>query len=177
MTTPHGLIRLRNAASSARGAAFDSCGLILTDGSAWPKYWCTPENVTVFAHTGGDGVHYSYLEVSKISEDICPIVMTVPMADSEASRCNVVVAESFEEFFSVGYYVGWFFLEQLLYDRSSAIEYLAKPDSSDGQCSHHMAFIREALAIQLAPLTDERLLTLRSLYANRLRLPESENVA
>ncbi len=43
-----------------------------------------------------------------------PIVMTILMA--MASRNNVVVAETLDEFFGLGYYVGWFALEQLAYD-------------------------------------------------------------
>lgn len=121
-----------------------------------------------FASTGGDGVHYSYLEGSEFSEGKHPIVMTLPCADEN----NMVIAESFEEFFGLGYFVGWFSLEQLIYQPNEAVAYLGR---SNEELEHYaeprLAFIREALDIRPGPPELERLHLLKQKYYELLNIP------
>lgn len=48
---------------------------LITNNKYLEKHNCTPINTILFACTGGDGVHFSYLPISDV---INPIVMTVP---------------------------------------------------------------------------------------------------
>jgi hypothetical protein len=185
MLAPEGLTRLRQAAVAAAAhfggtaeGVFDPCGLILFRPEEKYPYWCTPANVVTFATTGGDGVHYSYLP-SAAGASVCPVVMTVPMAAAEPRECNVVIAESFDEFFCLGYFVGWFSLEQLVYDRASALAYFSAPDPDhdDEWCLPRLAFIRQALKIKPGPPHEARLSELEAKYLDRLVFPESQSAA
>jgi len=151
------------------GAAFDPCGLILEMPPIEQHYWCTPTNVVTFASTGGDGVHYSYLKDFDSFNGTLPIIMTLPCADEN----NVVIAESFEEFFDLGYYVGWFSLEQLVYQEERAIGYFSKPDEEQRDyVESRLAYLREALQIRPVPPDMARLSKLRKQYFDLLRIPE-----
>src|SRR5258708_629651 len=58
----------------------------------------TPKNGVIFAHTGGDSVHFCLLEVAgKLSEE-SPVVMVVP-CNSDAPR--LVVGDSLREFLAL----------------------------------------------------------------------------
>jgi len=93
------------------------------------RYDSSPTNTKVFARTGGDGVHYSILE---ISENIQPIVMTVPMNFGDSMNdYNVIIGENLNEFMSIGYYNGWFPIEQLCYDNKWALDFYAKENMDD----------------------------------------------
>lgn len=176
MATPSGLLRLHNAAALAASRfgvaaseAFAPCGLGLFGAGEAYAYWCTPTNVFTFAATGGDGVHYSHL-LQQAHEAVCPVVMTVPMADSSPGECNLVVAESFEEFFNIGYYVGWFSLEQLVYERAWALSYFGAPDpDQDGWCTPRLEFAREQLSMVPSPPTERRLAELTAKYSSQLK--------
>jgi hypothetical protein len=139
----------------------DPCGLILKIPPKTRYYWCTPKNVQTFASTGGDGVHYSYLSDSRLPTDVQPIVMTLPASE----RMNLIVAESFDEFFGLGYNVGWFSLEQLVYDPDNAVSYFAQPDPEDPDYKTvRMELIRSHLDIQPAPLSLARIAALNASY-------------
>lgn len=128
-------------------------------------YFCTPKNSLTFASTGGDGVHFGMVEGLNLTGVLGPIVMTVPMTDNN----NIIVAEDLEEFFSIGYYVGWFGLEQLAYDLEGTIEYFAKPD--DDLSKEELLFlelIRDKLNISYKPLTKTRLYELKENYFDKL---------
>ncbi len=176
MATPAGLLRLQKAAEVAgtrfgttASDAFAPCGLgLLAPSEAYP-YWCTPTNVVVFANTGGDGVHYSHFQ-ERARDAACPIVMTVPLAGSTPVECNLVVGESFEEFLNIGYYVGWFSLEQLVYERAWALSYFGAPDpEQDDWCTPRLKFAREELCIVPRPPTEKRLAELATKYASHLK--------
>ena len=94
---------------------FDTAGvgLILIDEEGHEGYDSTPLNADTFARTGGDGVHYSFLHDTERSDGNYPIVMTVPMADEESTNC--VVGENLHEFLALGYWTGYFGIEQLAY--------------------------------------------------------------
>ena len=91
----------------------ESIGLLLHDRLDRAGYTCTPANAMTFASTGGDGVHFSLLDVGDgIGED-SPVVMTVPMA----SEPNRIAGENLRDFLSLGIRTGYFTLENLAYDR------------------------------------------------------------
>jgi hypothetical protein len=86
----------------------------------------TPLKSEIFAHTGGDGVHFCLLEVADEIRDDSPVVMVVP-ANSEAPR--LVVGDTLSEFLALGSVIGFFFLEQLVYDREETLGYLFDYDA------------------------------------------------
>lgn len=153
---------------SAEGV-FDPCGLLLEDPPSADCYaWCTPKTALTFARTGGDGVHYSYLVLQGLPEPVIPIVMTMP-----AVAQNFVVAESFDEFFGLGYHVGWFALEQIAYRSAEVEAYFAQPDCDDGPAkTARMTLLRERLAIQHVRLLRERVESLTQRYAEHLVVPD-----
>lgn len=161
-----------NLTTSGRTKAelFGECGLYLTRPLVRFDYFCTPLNTLTFASTGGDGVHYGLLSFSGVPSDQIPIVMTVPMSDQN----NIVVAETLEEFLGLGYYVGWFSLEQLAYDFDEAISYFNQPDSETWpEKEEELRAIRKALQIKHAALSFERIRHLNEKYLSSLLLPDS----
>jgi hypothetical protein len=103
---------------------FDPIGLILMRPLENIGYESTPINSLTFAHTGGDGVHYSLVTVEgNVSED-SPVVMTVPM---NHPKVNLVVGENLLEFLCLGEQLGYFFLEQLVYNEAETIEWFLHP--------------------------------------------------
>ena len=80
---------------------FDYSGLIPVKDETF-RYSSSPINTEVFANTGGDGVHYSILE---ISEKVQPVVMTVPMNFGPSMKSyNLILGENLNEFLSLGFY-------------------------------------------------------------------------
>lgn len=145
----------------------DYCGLEPIRPMQCAGYFCTPKNSLTFASTGGDGVHFGIVSGSNNKVNAGPIVMTVPMADIN----NVVVAEDLEEFFSIGYYVGWFALEQILYDLEEAIEYFSKPDDEMSQKEiRFLDMVRKELSIKPVPLSKQRLKELEEMYFPVLKI-------
>ncbi len=128
-------------------------------------YSSTPQNSLAFARTGGDGVHYSIVNAGSENELNGPIVMTVPMA----SKNNLIIAEDLTEFFSIGYYIGWFGLEVLVYDLEQYIDDFSRPDPEMSE--EEMRFIemvRNQLKIKYQPITKRRLGELEDKYFNQL---------
>ena len=85
---------------------------------AW-DYPTTPVNVTTFASTGGDAVHFSAINASHGS-GTAVVVMTVPMAFDNP---NHIVGGDLREFLALGCRTGYFCLERLAYrsDRGEVI--------------------------------------------------------
>jgi hypothetical protein len=87
--------------------------------------------------------------------------MTLPASD----RVNLVVAESFDEFFGLGYKVGWFSLEQLVYNPDEAVSYFAQPDPEAPEYKTvRMELVRAHLDIQPVPLSLARIAALNETY-------------
>jgi len=153
---------------SATGV-FDPCGLILEIPPRTGYYWCTPKEALTFAATGGDGVHYSYLSSSNLSSSVVPVVMTLPAAEKH----NLVVAENIDEFLGLGYHVGWFGLEQIVYQPEAALAYFAQPDPDARECkSARMNFLRSHLSIRPVALSLERIARLTGKYSSFLVVPD-----
>jgi hypothetical protein len=74
-------------------------------------YWCTPVNSRMFASTGGDGCHFSFLLVDGKWSGNSPVVMTYP--SSGGHSYNAIVGENLREFLSLGVGTGYFALAEL----------------------------------------------------------------
>lgn len=140
-------------------------GLITTWKDA-EKYDCTPINTELFAFTGGDGVHFSYLDVNK---NVSIIVMTVPANYGKTvDAYNIILAETFEEFLGLGYYKGWTSLDgYLYYSQETLIDYgIGQKDYSF--CNQNdTLFLKEVisqLVIEPVFLSEERLKYLKEQY-------------
>ncbi|MDW7694496.1 hypothetical protein R9C00_07075 [Flammeovirgaceae bacterium SG7u.111] len=147
----------------------DYCGLIPIRPLENYNYFCTPKNSMTFATTGGEGVHFGFITEGNSEINDGPIVMTVPMSNKN----NIIVAESFEEFLSLGYHVGWFAIEQLSYDEGDTIKYYSKPDSETTDKERlFLEIIRDELKIKFEPLSKDRLVELHDKYFNQLEINE-----
>jgi hypothetical protein len=100
-------------------SALEGIGLLFASPPARASYDATPGNAVTFAHTGGDGVHFSF--VLRTGEPIAsaPVVMTVPM---RFDRENLIVGADFRDFLALGMRFGFFCLEQVTYDRAEFLD-------------------------------------------------------
>ena len=144
----------------------DPCGLLLERPLRRLEYFCTPANSETFARTGGDGVHYGFLRLQPPFAE-SPIVMTVPMGN----HYNIVIAESFSEFLGLGYFNGWFALEQLAYNPEEAVRLFAGPDGEDiADREPLLKVLRATLGIVHIPLTGTRIGELQVRYGALIQL-------
>lgn len=140
-------------------AAMAEWGLVLEIPPKRWDYFCTPHNSVTFASTGGDGVHFGLLSLPGRADQ--PVVMTVPISD----QYNTVVAESLQEFLELGYHVGWFSLEEIIYSPEDAEAYFAAHDpESWPEHTEDLASFRDRLGLHHRPLKVERLRTLQAKY-------------
>ena len=149
---------------------FDYAGMIPIKDKTF-RYDSSPINTEVFATTGGDGVHYSILE---ISEKIQPVVMTVPMNFGDSMRdYNWIIGENLIEFLSIGYFNGWFPIEQLCYDNEWVINfYSAENMEEEYQNDADIQFVkklRSKFGYNHIPLNNERLSELTDNYFQHLK--------
>ena len=145
------------------------CGLEPVRPMEQYDYFCAPKGSLAFASTGGDGVHFSFLDGENYSAS--PIVMTVPMSDTY----NTVVAEDLREFFSIGYHVGWFALEQLVYDPEETVEYFSKPDDDMEEDEiRFLELIRDQLHIEHRHLSLQRLEELKQKYFHLIEIADPD---
>jgi len=143
----------------------DFCGLEPVNDPDY-RYESTPVNSEVFATTGGDGVHFSLLNTNIGLDDKKVIIMTVPMIDK-----IIILADSFDEFLGLGYYNGWFPLEQLVYNFNDTIGYYSTPDNFlTLQQRNFLDFMKTEFDIVHSPLTKMRLEILERLYTDMLIL-------
>ncbi len=149
---------------------FDYAGIIPIKDKNF-RYDSSPINTEVFATTGGDGVHYSILELSK---SIQPVVMTVPMNFGNSLKSyNWIVGENLNEFLSIGFYNGWFQIEQLCYNNEKVIDFYSRENmDNDYQNSVDIQFVkklRENIGYNHIPLNDDRLKELENTYFKHLK--------
>ena len=86
----------------------------------------TPKNGHIFAHTGGDSVHFCLLEIGGRLTDESPVVMVVP-CNPDAPR--LIVGDTLRDFLALGSTIGYFSLEQLVYDFDETLGYLFDYDA------------------------------------------------
>ena len=153
---------------------FGHAGLIPAVDENFLKYDCSPTNTNIFAMTGGDGVQYSILEISK---EIQPVVMTVPMNFGHSMKdYNKVLAENLNEFLSIGYFNGWFPLEQLYYQNDWAIDFYSQEDQEqeyqEGAEIQFVKKLRYFFGYNHIPLKNRRLLELENNYFDMLQFKD-----
>lgn len=114
--------------------------------------WCTPLNCRVFARTGCDGIHYSFLvDNDRITED-SPVVETLPADGGESN----VVAASLREFLEKGLECGY--------------GYLTDEISGDEMHREIASQLRDRFdLVPRAPRADT--MALKKRFGDRLRLP------
>ena len=122
-----------------------------------PYGWCTPRNCKPFAHTGGNGVHFSQLEIQSSDLATQPVVMTNPAAGG----ASLIVGESLRDFLSLGYHCGFFIMEQLSYDLATTLRTLVDPQHREAdpemlpEIEKQPVFAALRKEFQLAPWSDE----------------------
>lgn len=172
---PHSIQELYKAAEvaakrfgSSVESVFDPSGLILCRPPTQHYYWCTPSTAFTFASTGGDGVHYSYLPPPDPALESAPIVMTLPAND----QLNYVVAETLEEFMGLGFYAGWFPLEQVAYQPDWALRHFSSPNNEARKDQQQrLDFLKTELGIRYVALDLARVDALTRKYARHLQVP------
>lgn len=163
------------------------CGTNVGLASAYPPnrlrrddYDADPLNSVCFAHTGGDGCHFSFvLQDGKWSEH-SPVVMTYPPIDFKSS--NVIVGENLFEFLCLGIGTGYFVLENLALgqDREKFIaSYPEKGQFRNGIPDDKKQALRELAArFQLQPWektsVGPRLAELRKRYLPTLKFDRTQ---
>ena len=114
------LWRLTGEPKSDWNCHFDPAGLILLYPIREILDPPFPFNVAAFATTGGDSVHYGFLDAGSGYHDASPVVMTVPCSDEK----YFVVGANLRDFLCLGCHTGYFDLEQLAYDWTASCEHL-----------------------------------------------------
>jgi hypothetical protein len=147
------------------------------DDSRYPS--CTPTNCRTFAHTGGNGVHFSLLVRHGAVRESSPVVVTVPGGFHQ----NLVAGESLFDFLCLGVHRGFFALEQLGYDPEFTLEVFTNPDWKPTDSWHHsVGYVprheeRQLLADELGlrpwPSPD-RFAVLQERYAGSFRVSAQE---
>jgi hypothetical protein len=161
---------LARARGTATAAVFEPIGLILLRDHSHQEYFCTPLNSVTFATTGGDGVHFGFLQVEHRPR--MPIVMTVPMSDAY----NLVIAEDFHEFLQLGYHAGYFSLEQFVHDPEWAARFHSREDPEmDAAQKSLLAHLREEFQLKPLPDIGGRVREVHRTYAQSVRLPDFED--
>lgn len=130
-----------NTKSQGSEGTLSDVGMILIQPPERAWFDDTPNNGHIFAHTGGDGVHFCLLENSGQLTDESPVVMVVP-CNHDAPR--LVVGDTLHDFLSLGSTIGFFFLEKLVYDLDETLVYLFDYD----------AFIRHIYFVEKPPEED-----------------------
>ena len=115
-------------------AGLGRLGLILIHDQPRYDYASTPKNATSFATTGGAGAHFSFVDDGTVELHRRPIVLTVPMSFGNE---NFIVGESLHDFLCLGYYRGYFALEQLAYYYDTTIDAFSSPDWQATEEWHH----------------------------------------
>jgi hypothetical protein len=82
-------------------------------------YYCTPTNTLMFASTGMDGEHFSFIVRDDAIDSDSPIILTMPCNDD--GNTNVVVAKDFRTFLCLGLRHGFFALGEFAYHPQEAI--------------------------------------------------------
>jgi hypothetical protein len=161
---------------------FGSLGLILDKKLDDSRYDCTPLNCQTFAHTGGEGVHFSFLVQDGFVRETSPIVVTVPQMPFQ----SFVVGENLFDFLCLGADRGFFALEQLAYNPALTLEVFTNSQWEPTDSSHWhvgyglseenkllLEFLRNELRLQSWP-SASRFQVLQEQYAGLLEQPDEE---
>lgn len=153
------------------GSGLEAIGIIF---GIEPYGWCTPRNCKPFAHTGGNGVHFSLLRISPGETSPQPVVMTNPAASGR----SLIVGENLRDFLSLGYHCGFFIMEQLSYDLETTLRTLIDPKHREANPDllpvpeKKPLFVALRKELNLSPWPDEnRFDLLQKKYQPYLKLP------
>jgi hypothetical protein len=133
-----------------------------------------------------DGVHFCLLDLGDGITDESPVIMVVP-CNPDCPR--MVVGESLSEFLALGCVIGFFFLEQLTYDREETVRYLfdweafvlnsyfggAPPEGDLAHLEAQRQLLQElCVEFSLAPWrdVDKRLAALDAKWTAHVQLPD-----
>lgn len=149
-------------------------GLFLRGETGRLGYDVAPVNADTFAETGGDGTHYSFLHLEGTAPDAYPVVMTVPM--NLGGPYSLVVGENLRDFLALGCECGYFWLEQLLYDRDETIRLLERGNIAPGEVEDSgllqekelLRTIRERFELSPWKNVDQRLKKLAGRFAGAI---------
>ena len=149
--------------------AFEPVGLILEEQPARWDYFCTPLNSITFGSTGGDGVHFGLLSDADLPQP--PVVMTVPMAETT----NVVLAANLHDFLRLGYFRGFFSLEQLVYQWEECVrDHLREDDEAEERERTLLSALRQEFGLSPMPDLSEYIRRVDGTYRDRLAIPDFE---
>ena len=167
MVEPETLATLRRwVAGRADDHLADDVGFFLHADLEHGGYRCSPLGSVAFASTGGDGVHFSLLDVGAGITDESPVVMTVPMALSEPNP-NWIVGENLRDFLTLGIGGGFFTLEQLADDD----EYIDELESLVGTAGNAaLAALAEHFGLDPRPHVERRLAQLEERFGHLVRI-------
>lgn len=112
-------------------------GLLLASKLRNGGSWCTPRNSVEFAWTGGDGVHFSLVEVDGVVSENSPVVVSVPANSGDRSGANVIVGDSLINFLRFGLLRGYFAMEQLVYRRELTLKVYSSADWQPTEQDHY----------------------------------------
>jgi hypothetical protein len=160
-----------------------SLGLILDRQLDQSRYsYSTPLNCRTFAHTGGEGVHFSFLVEDGLVREGSPVVVTIPAVGGQ----NFAVGENLFDFLCLGVHRGYFALEQLAYHLELTLEVFTNPDWQPTESWHGsvgfvtgreskrvLAFLTSELGLRPWPSPD-RFTALQERYIGSLELPAQE---
>lgn len=163
-----------------RDPGLGALGLIMWRGLQHRYYPCTPLNCWTFAHTGGDGVHFSLLALDGSIREDSPVVITIP----SAFPCmNLIGGENLFDFLCFGMYRGYFCLGDLECNAKLTLRACTDPSwqpSEDrdyamgfGVDEHHgrlLALLIERFGLQPWP-GPERFEELQEKYKEKMVLP------
>jgi hypothetical protein len=98
--------------------------------------------------------------------------MSVPMNyGNSIKNYNWVIGENLNEFLSLGYYNGWFSIEQLAYKIEWVLDYYSKNNSDEHSEAetHFILALKERFQYKHVPLEAARLKQLGELYFDKLK--------
>jgi hypothetical protein len=161
---------------------FGRLGLILCPRLSHGGYFCTPDNTLMFARTGGEGVHFSFVVHDQQVTEKSPIVVTIP---GEFGSPNFIVGESLFDFLCLGYYRGFFALETVAGERwfepYSSADWQPSKDSDyavgyvlDDHQQRVLSFLIEELGLKPWKDLKRRFQRLQQLYMHLLQVPDED---
>ncbi|MCY2965948.1 MAG: hypothetical protein NT069_20345 [Planctomycetota bacterium] len=112
-------------------------GLLLSSKRRNGGYWCSPENSLSFGGTGGDGVHFSLVQVNGAVTEESPVVMTVPANFGEPRDANAIVGSSLISFLRFGLLRGYFAMAQLVYQRDLTLKAYSSAEWQPTEQAHY----------------------------------------
>lgn len=105
--------------------------------------WCRPLNTYPFAVTGGEDTQFGLLvEKDRVTAE-SPVVLTVPHSGGNAEASNFIVGENLIDFLCLGYYRGYFSLEQLAFGFRDTLNAHLSPDWKPDKADVYIEMIEE----------------------------------